>query len=98
MKPIDRYTKFILTLIALALIVIATRPLLVPGPAGAADIGQGCGADPQHPCYVEGWGPGGTIPVANNNLPLRVLVVNSPAQSVPMIVNNPPVPFRQPLR
>jgi hypothetical protein len=80
------------------LIAIAARPLFVSAPAGAADIGQGCGSDPQHPCYVEGWGAGGTIPVANNNLPLRVLVVNSPAQSVPIIVNNSPVPFRPPSR
>ena len=40
MTPIDRYTKFILTLIALALIVIAIRPFSLPAPAGAAELGH----------------------------------------------------------
>jgi|HubBroStandDraft_6_1064221.scaffolds.fasta_scaffold1051840_1 hypothetical protein len=76
---IDRYTKFILTLIAVALIVIAARPSYGPATANA-QMGQGCGSNSQHPCFVEGWGPGGTIPVANSHdLPLKVLVTNPPA-------------------
>src|SRR5271170_3905694 len=99
MTPIDRYTKFILTLIALALTVIASRSFAVSAPAGAADLGQGCGYDSQHPCYVAGWGPGGTIPVANSHdLPLKVLVTNVPQHSIPVIIANTPVPFAQPRR
>jgi len=99
MTPIDRYTKFILTLIALALIVIAARSFSVPAPAGAADLGQGCGHDSQHPCYVAGWGPGGTVPVANSHdLPLKVLVTNTPSYALPVIVSNPPVPLAHPGR
>jgi len=79
MTPIDRYTRFILTLIALALLVIASRSFAVPASARAADLGQGCGYDSHHPCYVAGWGPGGTVPVANSHdLPLKVLVTNGP--------------------
>jgi hypothetical protein len=79
MTPIDLYAKFILTLIALALIVVASRPFAVSAPAGAADVGQGCVSDSRHPCYVAGWGLCGTIPVANSHdLPRRFrLVVKS---------------------
>ena len=99
MAPIDRYTKFILTLIAAALIVIAARSFFVYTPAGAADLGQDCGYDSEHPCYVAGWGPGGTIPVANSgDLPLKVLVANVPQSSIPVIIANPPVPFAHPGR
>ena len=77
MTSVDRYTKFILTIIAVALVVIAARSFSIDTPARAADLGQTCGSDPQHPCFVEGWGPGGTIPVANSHdLPLKVLVTN----------------------
>ena len=38
MTPINRYTKFILTIIAVALVVIASRLLVVSAPAGAANI------------------------------------------------------------
>ena len=77
MTSVDRYTKFVLTIIAAALVVIAARSVSIVGPAHAADVGAGCGSDPQHPCYVEGWGPGGTIPVANSHdLPLKVLIMN----------------------
>ena len=87
MTPIDRFTKFILTLIAVALIAIAARSFSVVGSSSAAEVGQACGYDPQHPCYVEGWGPGGTIPVANSHdLPLKVLVVNAPTNAVPVVV------------
>jgi hypothetical protein len=91
--PTDRYTKFILTIIALALTVIALRPLFSPGPAGAADM-NGCGLDVHHPCYVAGWGPEGTVPIANaGHLPLKVLVGNPAANPMPVIVVNPPTPL-----
>jgi hypothetical protein len=85
MTPIDRFTKFILTLIALALIAIAARSFSVAAPAGAAELGQTCGYDLEHPCYIAGWGPGGTIPVANSyDLPLKVLVTSAvPVTVVP---------------
>jgi hypothetical protein len=99
MTSIDRYTKFILTIIALALVVIASRLLVVSAPAGAADLGQGCGSDSRHPCYVAGWGPAGTIPVANSHdLPLKVLVTNPPAHAVPVIASNSAIPLAQPRR
>ena len=90
MAPIDRYTKFVLTLIALALIVIAIRPFSAPVSAGAAEMGQGCGYNSQHPCFVEGWGPGGTIPIANtHDLPLKVLVTNTPDVAIPVFTRFP---------
>ena len=93
---IDRYTKFILTIIAISLTVIALRPLYAPVLARAADI-SGCGQDPSNPCYVAGWGPQGTIPVANSrHLPLKILVGNPASNPVPVIVVNGPTPF--PLR
>jgi hypothetical protein len=99
MTPIDRYTKFVLTLIALALIVIAARSFSVPAPARAADPGQECGSDPQHPCYIAGLGPSGTVAVVNGQgLPFKVLVANAPANAVPVIVSNPPVPLSHPKR
>jgi hypothetical protein len=61
--PTDQYTKFILTIIAISLTVIALRPFLSPSPAGAQM--NGCGLDPQSPCYIAGWGPQGTVPIAN---------------------------------
>jgi hypothetical protein len=51
----DRYARFILTIIAISLTVIALRPLLSPGVADAQL--NGCGVDPHHPCYIAGWGP-----------------------------------------
>jgi len=62
--PTDRYTSFILTVIAVSLSVIALCPLLAPDKAGAQV--SGCGTDPHHPCYIAGWGPDGTVPIANS--------------------------------
>jgi hypothetical protein len=90
---IDRYTKIILTIIAISLVVIALRPLFFTGLAGAAET-NGCGSDPQHPCYIAGWGPGGTVPVANSrHLPLKVLVSIPAGSPLPVVVANPPIPF-----
>lgn len=90
---IDRYTKFILTIIAISLTVIALRPLFGPVVAGAADM-SGCGHDSHNPCYVAGWGPQGTIPIANSgHLPLKILVGNPASNPVPVIVVNPATPL-----
>jgi hypothetical protein len=89
----DRYVKLILTVIAISLTVIALRPCFAPTVAGAAGF-EGCGQDAVHPCYVAGWGPEGTIPVANSGrFPLKVLVAN-PAVSV--VVANGPLLMGQP--
>jgi hypothetical protein len=89
---LDGYTKFILTVIAISLTVIATRPMFGPV-AAAADMG-GCGYDVRHACYVIGWGPEGTIPIANaGHLPLKVLVGNPGAYPLPVVVVNPPTPL-----
>jgi hypothetical protein len=87
MATIDRFTKFVLTLIAVALIVIAYRLVFTGALATAQDPEQVCGFDPQHPCYVAGWGPGGTVPISNSeDLPIKVLVTNGPPRSVPVFV------------
>lgn len=91
--PTDRYTRFVLTLIAAALIVIAARPLAAPPSARAANSEPACGADAQHPCFVVGLGPEGTVPIANShNYPLKVLIANTVHNSIPVIVSNAPVP------
>ena len=88
----DRYTKIILTIIAISLTAIALRPLLSPYSA-CAEM-KGCGLDASHPCYVAGWGPEGTVPVYNSaHLPMKVLVGNSPPTPMPVIVVNPPTPM-----
>jgi hypothetical protein len=46
--PTDSYTKFILTIIAISLTVIALRPLFAPTLAVAET--NGCGLDARHPC------------------------------------------------
>jgi hypothetical protein len=93
--PVDRYTKIILTVIAISLAVIALRPIFSATVAGA-DI-TGCGHDSAHPCYVAGWGPEGTLPVANSGrFPLKVMIGNPALNPVPVIVVNPPTPFYQP--
>jgi hypothetical protein len=89
----DRYTKFILTVIAISLSVIALRPFFAPVSAGAADMDR-CGHDPATPCYVAGWGPEGTIPIANSGrFPLKVIVANQLPSPLPVIVVNPPTPM-----
>ena len=94
--PTDRYTKLILTIIAISLTVIALRPLFSPSPAGA-QVSSGCGTDPQTPCYVAGWGPDGTIPIANmGRFPLKVVVKNPASHPVRVIVVNPPMPMYHP--
>ena len=45
----DRYTKVVLTIIALALTILAVRPWMEPAPAVAQ--GERCGAL-TNPCYV----------------------------------------------
>jgi hypothetical protein len=47
---IDRYTKAILTMIALALMAISMQ--LSVGP-GAAQVGRECGQSSSSPCYVQ---------------------------------------------
>ena len=90
--PTDRYTKAILTIIALSLSVIALRPLFSARVAGAQTTG--CGLDASHPCYIAGWGPEGTVPVFNSaHLPMKVLVGNPPPSPMPVIVVNPPTPM-----
>jgi len=77
MAGIDRFTKFVLTLITVALMVIAYRSVFIGASANAQELGQTCGFDPQHPCYVAGWGPAGTVPITNSeDLPIKVLVTN----------------------
>lgn len=91
---IDPYTKFILTIIAISLTVIALRPFFSPGLAHAQM--NGCGLDPHHPCYIAGWGPDGTVPIANSHhFPLKVLVGNPPADPMPVMMVNPPTPMHR---
>jgi hypothetical protein len=91
----DRYTKSILTIIAFSLMVIALRPFFSPGLASAQP--NGCGLDAHHPCYVAGWGPEGTVPIANSiHFPLKVLVANPAANAMPAILVNLPQPLFQP--
>jgi hypothetical protein len=93
--PTDRYTKFILTIIAIGLTAIALRPLFSPSPAGAQM--SGCGLDPQSPCYIAGWGPQGTVPIANiGRFPLKVVVKNPASHPVRVIVVNSPMPMYHP--
>jgi hypothetical protein len=93
--PTDRYTKFVLTIIAISLTVIALRPFLSPSSAGAQM--NGCGLDPQSPCYIAGWGPQGTVPIANiGRFPFKVVVKNPAAHPMPVIVVNPPMPMYHP--
>lgn len=49
---IDIYTKAVLTVIAVALCVIAAQGLLGPQPAVAQLASSGCGERPSRPCYV----------------------------------------------
>ena len=86
----DRYTRIMLTIIAMSLTIIALRPFFSPVLAGART--NGCGLDAHHPCYVSGWGPEGTIPIANSvHSPLKVLVANPAANAVPVILVNPSI-------
>jgi hypothetical protein len=90
--PTDRYTRFVLTLIAAALILIAARPLLVPSNARASNSEPTCGSDAQHPCFMVGLGPEGTVPIANSHAyPLKVLIANTVQHSIPVVVSNAPV-------
>jgi hypothetical protein len=90
--PTDRYTKFIFTLIAISLTVIALRPYFSPTSAGR-------GYERLRPqCAIHamllGGGPDGTVPIANSgHLPIKVLVGNPSANPVPVIVVNPPTPL-----
>jgi len=49
---IDLYTKMVLTVIALALAIIAVRGL--GSDPALASIGKGCGTK-LDPCYIESW-------------------------------------------
>ncbi|HVB80456.1 MAG TPA: hypothetical protein VNE82_11005 [Candidatus Binataceae bacterium] len=92
--PTDRYTRFVLTLIAAALILIAARPLLAPSNARAANSEPACGSDAQHPCFIVGLGPERTVPIANSHAyPLKVLIANTAQHSIPVVVLNPPGPL-----
>lgn len=46
---VDRYSKIVLTVIALALVALVVRPMFESGSAGAQ--ARGCG-DAMNPCYV----------------------------------------------
>ena len=88
----DRYTRIILTVIAFSLSVIALRSLFSPAAAGA-QIGA-CGLDEHHPCYIAGWGPEGTVPIANmGHFPLKVWVTNPSGNPMPVFAVNPPMPL-----
>lgn len=50
--PLDRYSKAVLTVIAISLSVIAWRGFVAPTPARAFG-GEGCGASRRDPCYIE---------------------------------------------
>ena len=89
----DRYTRLVLTLIAAALILIAARPLLGPSNARAANSEPTCGSDAQHPCFVVGLGPEGTVPIANSHAyPLKVLIANTVQHSIPVVFSGATVP------
>ena len=76
--PSDRYTKLMLTVIAIGVLIVAFRPYFFPGAVQAQM--NACGEESSHPCYVAGWGPSGTVPIANTgDMPLKVLVVNPPS-------------------
>ena len=92
--PTDRYTKFILTIIAIGLFLVAGGGIFSPGVAVHAQT-SGCGEEPNHPCYVAGWGPGGTVPIANTGrTPLKVILLGNAAPNpIPVIVVNPPRPL-----
>jgi hypothetical protein len=93
--PTDRYTKVILTMIAISLAAIALRSFVSPGLAGAEM--SGCGLDAHHPCYIAGWGPEGTVPIANSaHFPLKILVGNLTSNPMPVIVVNGPQPMFHP--
>lgn len=62
----DNYTKSILTIIAIALSVIAIRGPL--GASSASALGEGCGDQKWNPCYVTGSvSIDGTVDVNTNN-------------------------------
>jgi hypothetical protein len=86
----DRYTRIMLTIIAMSLTIIALRPFFSPVLAGTQP--NGCGLDAHHPSYVSGWGAEGTNPIANSvHSPLKVLVANPAANAVPVILVNPSI-------
>jgi hypothetical protein len=49
---VDLYTKSVLTVIAVALSVIAVRGAYAPTPAAA--LGSGCGSFRHDPCHIKG--------------------------------------------
>lgn len=88
----ERYTKFVLTTIAIGLFLIAFHLYFFSTAVVHASMGS-CGKVPSQPCYVAGWGPEGTVPIANTgNMPLKVLVGNPP-NPIPVVVVNAPSPL-----
>jgi hypothetical protein len=95
--PTDRFTWLMIDLIAISLSVIALRPFLSPVVAGAQV--NGCSDDPYYPCYIAGWGPDGTVPIANSGrFRLKVLVGNPSANPTRAMVVNPPLALYRPWR
>ncbi|MBI4610131.1 MAG: hypothetical protein HY726_14115 [Candidatus Rokubacteria bacterium] len=99
---VDRYTKIVLAVIALALVALAVRPVLESRPARAQEPATpqrpACGTY-DNPCYVtgtvslaEGVLVAGTVAVTNWP-PIQLVQVRGVDQAIPVIRGgNQPIP------